>query len=186
MEAFHVRPVQSADLPQLMALDHASTSDHVWQLELRRDPRGSQVSAAFREVRLPRPVALAYPNDPALLAVTWKRKAMLAVAAAGPEVMGYVVVERPRPAVGWITDIAVATSWRRKGVASAMIRHAQGWCVAQGDRKLFIEMQSKNYPALMLAQKSGYEFCGYNDQYYSNQDITLLFCAADLTGSSGQ
>jgi hypothetical protein len=36
-------------------------------------------------------------------------------------------------------------------------------------------MQSKNYPAMMLAQKHGYEFCGYNDRYYPNQDIALVF-----------
>jgi hypothetical protein len=39
-------------------------------------------------------------------------------------------------------------------------------------------MQSKNHPAMMLAQKYGYEFCGYNDRYYSNQDIALVFMRA--------
>lgn len=186
MEAFHVRPVVNADLPQLTLLDHASTSDHVWQLELRRDPRGNQVSATFREVRLPRPVALTYPNDPAMLAASWKDKAVLFAAAVGADVVGYIAVEQPRPGVGWITDVVVAPAWRRKGVASGLLHQAHQWCAAQGDRKVFLEMQSKNYPALMLAQKWGYEFCGYNDRYYSNQDITLFFCTADLTGSMGR
>lgn len=186
MEAFRVRPVVNADLPQLTALDHSSTSDHVWQLELRRDPRGNQVSATFREVRLPRPVGLAYPNDPSLLADSWKRKALLIAAAAGSDVIGYLALAQPRAGVGWITDLVVAPAWRRKGAASALLHEAHQWCAAQGDQKIFFEMQSKNYPALMLAQKHGYEFCGYNDRYYSNQDITLLFCAGDLTGSMGR
>jgi RimJ/RimL family protein N-acetyltransferase len=36
-------------------------------------------------------------------------------------------------------------------------------------------LQSKNLPAIRLAQKFGYEFCGYNDQYYINQDVALFF-----------
>jgi RimJ/RimL family protein N-acetyltransferase len=36
-------------------------------------------------------------------------------------------------------------------------------------------MQSKNHPAIQLAHKLGFEFCGYNDHYFSNQDIALFF-----------
>jgi RimJ/RimL family protein N-acetyltransferase len=36
-------------------------------------------------------------------------------------------------------------------------------------------VQSKNVPAIRLAQKSGFEFCGYNDQYYLNKDVALFF-----------
>lgn len=178
MDAFRLRSVVNADLPGLISLDHSSTSDHVWQLELRRDPRGNQISATFREVRLPRPVGLAYPNDPLLLADTWKQKAMLCVATAGSDVIGYLALAQPRARVGWITDVVVGPPWRRKGVASALLREAHRWCGAQGNNMLFFEMQSKNYPALMLSQKLGYEFCGYNDRYYSNQDIALLFALA--------
>jgi len=38
-----------------------------------------------------------------------------------------------------------------------------------------LEMSSKNNPAIRFAQKLGYEFCGYNDQYYETQDIALFF-----------
>jgi RimJ/RimL family protein N-acetyltransferase len=36
-------------------------------------------------------------------------------------------------------------------------------------------MSSKNNSAIRLAQKLGFEFCGYNDQYYENKDIALFF-----------
>jgi ribosomal protein S18 acetylase RimI-like enzyme len=175
MEAAHVRPVLKSDLAQLMALDHSSTSDHVWQLELRREVRGPQVSATFREVRLPRPVALVYPNDPYALADEWKNKAMMWVAVAGNDAVGYLALTEPRSATGWITDVAVAPNWRRKGVASLLFDAAHAWCKERSNRKIFFEMQSKNFPAIALAQKQSYEFCGYNDQYYSSQDIALIF-----------
>ena len=76
MASIEVRPVAASDLPQLMGLDHSSTTDHVWQLELRRGPREPQVAATFREVRLPRPVPLVYPNDPFALADEWQRKSI--------------------------------------------------------------------------------------------------------------
>jgi hypothetical protein len=40
---------------------------------------------------------------------------------------------------------------------------------------MILEMQSKNYPAIQLAQKLGFDFCGYNDNYFDNQDIAILF-----------
>ena len=178
MEAIEVRPTVSSDLPQLMGLDHSSTSDHVWQLELRRDPRGPQVSAIFREVRLPRPVAIACPNDPFALADDWKRKAMMCTAISGSDAVGYLALAEPRTGVAWITDIVVSPNWRRRGVGGALLEAAHTWCAERECRKAFFEMQSKNHPAMMLAQKYGYEFCGYNDRYYSNQDIALVFMRA--------
>ena len=175
MEALQVRPVRSSDLPQLMGLDHSCTTDHVWQLELRRDARAGEVSATFREVRLPRPVAIEYPNNPLALADEWKRKAATYAAISGADPVGYLVLTEPRAGLAWITDVVVSPSWRRKGVAGALLHAANAWCAERNLRKIFIEMQSKNHPAMMLAQKHGFEFCGYNDQYYSSQDITLVF-----------
>ena len=44
--------------------------------------------------------------------------------------------------------------------------------------QLFLEMQSKNYPAICLARKNGFAFSGYSDRYYSDQDIVLFFTKA--------
>ncbi len=178
MENLTIRPITNADVPHLMGMDHSSTTDHVWQLELRRDARAPQVSALFREVRLPRPVRLAYPNDPYALADEWKRRAMLWLAENSSGAVGYIGVTEPRAGVAWITDVAVAPAWRRKGVATKMLSTVHTWCGEKQDHRIFFEMQSKNHPAITLAQKNDYEFCGYNDRYYSNQDVMLVFVRA--------
>jgi ribosomal protein S18 acetylase RimI-like enzyme len=49
------------------------------------------------------------------------------------------------------------------------------WARARGFVRLFIEMQSKNYPAIMLARKLGFVFSGYSDHYYPDEDISLFF-----------
>jgi GNAT superfamily N-acetyltransferase len=178
MDELKIRPVSNADVSHLMGMDHSSMTDHVWQLDLRRDARTSQVSAVFREVRLPRPVRLVYPNDPFALADEWKRKAKVWMAENATGAIGYICVTEPRSGMAWITDIAVTPAWRRKGVATSLLSTARAWCVERQDRRVFIEMQSKNFPAIQLAQKNDYEFCGYNDRYYSNQDIMLVFVRA--------
>ena len=178
MDNLKIRPVKTADVPQLMGMDHSSTTDHVWQLELRREARAPQVTAVFREVRLPRPVHLAYPNDPFALADEWKRKAMVWLAEDPSGTVGYVGVTEPRLGVAWITDLVVAPAWRRKGVATSLLATVHKWSAERQINRIFIEMQSKNYPAITLAQKNDYEFCGYNDRYYSNQDIMLVFVRA--------
>ncbi len=173
MPAIQIRPVVATNLPALMAIDHTSTSEHVWQLELRRD--AGQIVAAFREVRLPHPISLTYPHDPHALADEWTNVSLVLVALAGSDPVGYtVLIERPSSGA-WVTDLVVAPSWRRRGVASALLDSAREWTDERGHRRLFIEMQSKNQAAIRLAQKHGFEFCGYNDHYYSTQDVALFF-----------
>jgi ribosomal-protein-alanine N-acetyltransferase len=174
----HVRPASEVDLPVLMAFDHASTSERVWQLDLSREPRDLRVAASFREVRLPRPVTLSYPRDPARLAEVWERKGLMYVAAAGIQPIGYAAAAEPHSAQAWVSDLVVVPRWRRRGVGSALLAVLQQAARGRGARNLFLEMQTKNYPAIRLAQKRGYDFCGYNDHFYSTQDIALFFVRA--------
>ncbi len=176
MSEIQIRSTVAGDLPRLMGIDHSVTSEYVWQLELRRE--GSQIAVTFREVRLPRPILLAYPNDPFALADEWKHRSALFTAMVNNNLVGYLsIMDRPG-SMAWITDLVVVPEWRRRGVASALLGSAQEWGLKQGHRKLFLEMQSKNQPAIHLAQKHGYEFCGYNDHYYLTQDVALLFARA--------
>jgi GNAT superfamily N-acetyltransferase len=172
-----LRPTVATDLSRLMALDHSTHSEYVWQLELRRDT--GQFFANFREVRLPRPIPLAYPRDPFALADEWTRKSMMYTAFAGPDPIGYIsIVERGAASVAWVNDLVVGARGRRQGVGSALLMAAQDWASERGVRRLMLEMQAKNLPAIRMAQKHGYEFCGYNDHYYLTQDVALFFVRA--------
>jgi GNAT superfamily N-acetyltransferase len=145
--AFEIRPANANDLPRLMALDHSSLTDYVWQLELRREP--AQTTASFREVRLPRSVEVKYPREPGSLREEWAHKDVIL--------------------------LVVASEHRRRGAASALLDQAQEWAIERSVRSLILEMQSKNQAYIRLAQKFGYEFCGYNDRYYATQDVALFF-----------
>jgi ribosomal protein S18 acetylase RimI-like enzyme len=85
------------------------------------------------------------------------------------------LTERSIDSTVHITDLVVNGSSRRQGVASALLGAAQAWASGRSQRRVILEMQSKNVPAIRLSQKFGYEFCGYNDQYYLTQDVALFF-----------
>jgi len=174
MPSVETRTATANDLPRLMALDHSSQSDYVWQLEVRHE--ASQVVVNFREVRLPRSVNVAYPRNPFALVDEWKKRDVVLVALYDGEPVGYIcVMEEHASAIASVTDIVVAPEKRRQGLGSALLGAAQAWAVERGVRHLVVEMQSKNQACIRLVQKTGYEFCGYNDQYYPTQDVALFF-----------
>ena len=92
------------------------------------------------------------------------------------ELVGYVsLLERGIDSAVCVTDLVVSMGNRRQGVASALLAAVQDWAAERSLRRIILEMQSKNLPAIRFSQKFGYEFCGYNDQYYLTQDVTLFF-----------
>ena len=174
MASFDIRPAVATDLPSLMAIDHSNLSEYVWQLDVRNE--SNQVTANFREVRLPRSVMVTYPHDPSLLADEWTKRDAVLVALRGDVPVGYVcVVIKHLSTVAWVTDLVVSQDVRRRGAASALLTATQAWALERSVQRVILETQSKNHPFIRLAQKFGYEFCGYNDQYYPTKDVALFF-----------
>ena len=174
MASFDVRPANSNDVTHLTAIDHSCSSDYVWQLELRSDPK--RVTADFHEVRLPRAVTVAYPRDPSALLDEWTKRDVVLVVVKGEIPVGYIsAVEERSSASVRIADLVVSPVVRRQGAASALLSAVQVWAEERGVLRIVLETQSKNHPCIRLAQKFGYEFCGYNDRYYPTQDVALFF-----------
>jgi len=71
--------------------------------------------------------------------------------------------------------MAVDRRYRRQGIGTALMRYARQWAWEQQLQSVVVETTTKNYPALCFYEKLGFEFCGYHDHYYPNQDITLFF-----------
>lgn len=174
MPEVQIRPAVATDLPVLMAIDHTCQTDYVWQMDVHHED--GQVGAIFREIRLPRAVPVAYPREVSALSESWSRKVGMLVAVLGDKQVGYVRMnDTVLPHTAWLTDVVVAARFRRQGIATALVLAAQSWAIQRKDRRAILEMPSKNNPAVRLARKLGYEFCGYNDQYYESQDIALFF-----------
>jgi len=174
MPEIEIRPAIASDIPQLIALDHDYTSDYVWQMNIQREE--GQVSVSFRQARLPRSVRVEYPRSPQSLTEDWKKRAGLLVALLAKEPVGYISLAKDvSPSAAWVTDLVVMRRTRRQGIGSGLVLAAQEWARQHNLDHIVLEMQPKNYAAISLAHKLGFEFCGYNDRYYDNRDIALLF-----------
>jgi ribosomal protein S18 acetylase RimI-like enzyme len=175
MPEIEIRPAIEEDIPYLVALDHSYTSETVWQMEIQvREPL--QVAVRFREARLPRSVRVEYPRSPRALQLDWQDRAAVLVALKEKQPVGYIsLLTNVAPNTTWISDIVVLRSLRRQGIGSALLLAAQEWAIHHQTRSLVMEIQPKNSPAIRLAQKHGYEFCGYNERYFANLDIGLFF-----------
>ena len=173
MAEIEIRTTVSTDLARLAALDHTIDTDYVWQLDLHRE--AGQMEVHLREVRLPRTVRLDHPRAAKELPDTWHLRPMLS-AVKGLESVAYIrFTDAIVPHAVWITDVVVGKPMRGKGLARKLIGAAEAWGLQHGLRRAIIETQSKNAPAVRMAQKLGFEFCGYNDLYYSTRDIALFF-----------
>jgi ribosomal protein S18 acetylase RimI-like enzyme len=181
MPEIQIRPVIASDIPALVALDHHYSSDHIWQLDLQigriDESSGEPVrSASFRQVRLPRNVRVEYPRPPKNLLEDWTYRSGLLAATFKGEPVGYISLMLDfSPLTAWVTDLVVHRPLRRQGIGTALILAAMEWAINMDTQNLIVEMQPKNYPALCMANKLGFELCGYNDRYYPNQEIGLFF-----------
>ncbi len=174
MPEIEIRPANPADIPLLVAIDHDYSSDFVWQMELQSEER--QVGVSFREVRLPRSVRVDYPRSPNSLRNDWNQRSGLLVALLEGQAIAYAsLMLNIAPATTWVSDLVVIRRLRRQGVGSALVLAAQDWARQHGTYRIIIEMQPKNYPAICMAQKLGFDFCGYNDRFFANHDIALFF-----------
>jgi ribosomal protein S18 acetylase RimI-like enzyme len=178
MPEIQIRPATIDDLPDLVKIEHSFQSLYVWQMD--RMVEDGQIVVNFRQMRLPRPVRVEYAGShPILNEENWLRNHAVLVATIAQAPVGYITIaDQFAPRTLWITDCVVHENFRRKGIGAALVLAAQDWGAEHGFRKAVLEMQSKNQPAIQMAKKLGYEFCGYNDHYFPNQDIALFFSRA--------
>jgi len=168
MPEVQIRSAVAGDLSALMAIDHSC------QMDVQHEE--GLMGAIFREIRLPRTVPVLYPRPVSGLSESWNRRSGVLVAVLGKQIAGYArATDSILAHTTWLLDVVVSPRFRRQGIASTLILAAQSWGVDRKNHRAVLEMQSKNNPAVHLAQKLGYEFCGYNDQYYETQDIALFF-----------
>lgn len=172
---FIVRELKTeTDMSLCARLDHNNVTDYVWQMDVRRETE--ELAVRFRTVRLPRSMPIAYPRDEDTLIRSWVKPDCFLVATTGEAILGYVNMRVDASQTkGWIHDLVVDSRVRRRKIGSALLEQTIRWAYLHHIAQITLEMQTKNYPGIRFALKHGFEFCGFNDRYYTNQDITLFF-----------
>ncbi len=174
MPRIEIRPAVIEDIPRIIELDHSYHTDLVWQLDIATDDR--YIGVNFHENRLPRSVKVEYPRSARQLLKDWIHRDALLIALVEKQPIAYISISSDlAPSSAWITDLAVKPIFRNQGIGSALIMAGEEWAISKGLRRMIADMQTKNIPGIRLFRKLGYEFCGYNDHFYSNQDIAIFF-----------
>jgi GNAT superfamily N-acetyltransferase len=191
-----IRPATLVDLDACLALNADSQTDHVWQMEQRRNAQGMVIR--FQPVRLPRVMYVTYPRQREDLHACWEDGSTILVATDRPTVeqpengvsenlpdhvkgspaavFGYCQLDAfPWQQAGWLTHLIVGRPFRRRGIGTGLLKASVAWARSQGFSRLMIAVQTKNYPAISFCEKHGFSFCGFNDHYFSNMDIALFF-----------
>ena len=144
--AYRLRPATKADEPTIWK----ATMETVWA-DVPEDERPGldrrAFEAAFRE----------YASE----FVEGRRgERFVAVGGAG-QFAGYMILGELRPffsphAVGFVYDLWVAPERRRGGVATFLLKEAEGWARAHGYTKIKLEVSEPNRGARALYEKTGY------------------------------
>ncbi len=169
-----IRQAVSPDIEFLSRFDHCVKTDCVWQMS--QSVNENQIQTIFNETHLPREMRLTYPRSPDSLDMRWKNYSSVLVACVDKVPVGYTTVNAfLSPDIIWVNDLVVDELWRRKGIASSLFQAVRDWGMARNYLRMMLEMSSKNFPAICLAKKLGFEFTGFNDSYFHNSDIALFF-----------
>ncbi len=70
--------------------------------------------------------------------------------------------------------IAVLSSHRRKGLGELIINSFLEKCCERKAEKVFLEVRSKNIPAISLYKKSGFEEISVRKGYYGDDDAIIF------------
>ena len=169
-----IRQAVSPDIEILSRFDHCVKSNYVWQMN--QTIIDEKISTVFFETRLPREIRLSYPRSPDTLEERWKNYSSILVACIEKAPVGYISFNTVfLPDMVWVKDLVVDDLWRRKGVATSLYFAARDWGISRKFLRMTFEISSKNYPAICFARKHSFEFTGFDDNYFYNNDIALFF-----------
>lgn len=174
MPRIEIRPSLVSDLEALLALERDYVTQYVRQIEIESD-EDETLTVSLRRVRLPRPTRVDYPRNRQQLLDEWGRCDGLLVAEMEEQLVGYISLTLKLPNTVWINDLVVGRPVRHQGIARALVFAAEEWALTKEQKRMVLEMQSRNDPAVQMAQRIGFDFCGFQESYYSNGDVALFF-----------
>lgn len=83
-----------------------------------------------------------------------------------------------------ILNLSVHANLRRKGIGTALLRHALVWGAQNGSCKVFLEVRSSNNEARSFYEAHGFAPAGVRPSYYRNPDEGALILALALDSDS--
>jgi ribosomal protein S18 acetylase RimI-like enzyme len=172
-----IRPLTPADVPRLDQIDANFESDRFLDVEKSIDG----LSVAWRLIERPldpRFVSTDYAFQPGERAALIERLRqadglyLIAEDGARPTAFIDVEAERWRGAAN-VWHVFVDRAQRRRGLGKELMQRAIDWARQAGLRGIVCETQTNNWPACNFYRQLGFQLCGIDDHFYSNEDVAL-------------
>jgi len=174
MPEIEIRSARADDIELLKSFEHGYYTEFVWQFGLQTGPEIAEVD--FRRVRLPRKLFVSYPHQRNRILRNLDQIEAVLVALIAGEPVGYIKIKAEREnRIARVTDLIIASKMRRNGIASGLLLAGLELSSSRGFQNMMLEVQSKNDPAIQMAHKLGFEFCGFRDHYFPNQELALFY-----------
>jgi GNAT superfamily N-acetyltransferase len=169
-----VRNVRDDDWEACLQIVPSYETDAAWQMDEHQE--SGEWHVAFREIRLPRTLRIQpVPPDESTLK-DWTKRDQFWVAVEHREIIGYLGLDVDQARYqARITELLVNSEYRRRGVATAMLARAMEWCQRQHIYQLVLVCPLRAHPAICFALKHHFTFCGYQDAYWTGQEVALFF-----------
>ena len=174
MPEIDIRPVVPGDVETLSVFEHGYHSTYVWQMDI--DLTSYTMKTEFNRRRLPRQVFVSYPRGRDEIFGDLSQAEAFFTAVLDGRPIGYIKVLAERTTkIARVSDLVVSASFRRQGIASGLLLASMDLISHRKFSALILEMQSRNDPAIAMATKLGFKFCGFRDNYFPNDDLAIFF-----------
>ena len=176
-----IRDGMESDIAACLALDHSYETDRVWQMQSHHEEYRDEWQITLKMERLPRMIEVTHTPDERHLRLGLPDAHCFIVAVNRDDnrVYGYLTMTHDAVRqIGQIEDMIVTRPARRHEIGSRLIKVARLWAKERQIARMNIHMQTKNVPAIQFCQHTGFQFCGFNDRFYPNQDIAVFFSHA--------
>jgi ribosomal protein S18 acetylase RimI-like enzyme len=91
---------------------------------------------------------------------------------AMPRLIGMVDVEQEAwRQAGVVWNIAVDRAYRGRGWGRKLMQRVIEWARRQDLRAIVLETQTNNWPACLFYRHMGFQLSGFDDHFYTNQDL---------------
>ena len=171
-----IRDGLESDIPKCQQIETSYDADQAWQMNIQQLSHETRIT--FRQERLPYPIEYDHPIDEARLKLALQKEQCFLVIEekSSSDILGYLTMRAEKVyQTAYIQDIVIEEDARRHGLGMRLLRAGRHWAMQHDVQKLIAEIQMKNYPAIEFIKHAGFTFCGYNDRYFPNQEIAVLF-----------
>jgi ribosomal protein S18 acetylase RimI-like enzyme len=158
----------------MIKIDHSLKSNYAYRMLTNHEK--TNFAFNFQRVKLPREAHLSYMRDKESLLQSWNEASVIYAGMLDDVLVAYTTVDSKRlPKTARVSNLVVMPELRHRGIGKTMLAAIESWTAKNKLDRILLEIAMRNYPMIEMSLQSGYEICGFMEQYFPNGDPALFF-----------